>query len=405
MNSFTWFPYLTIIIETNEMKKLKIYFFAAIALGVLSCSGDDMNEETGTDADFENIELRNFISTIESWTNYPQTSVEWSHEIDDQGYLVESTMYEKYPRRVIWKIEYFQYNENQLPIEYQKTYYSFGEINNFLTWDVWYSEDGLLQGLTAYNDGSYSHEYSFSQLDDRHRVITSLYYGSSGEFIHRDIREYDLKGNHRSLTRFNTESGNDDSSLIGEWNYLYTSFGDRESYTYTSGETGYTVDNSYSYRDDFTLQSIESFTQNQSDETVAVNFWEYDQEERLNYQRTINGDSRWEYVEFFPNGDLKIAEYYLRDELIWIQTIAEDGSSEWKVFNPDDGTYKIEYQNAEGTVYKVEYYDADGNLLNTESYSATRENLNFQKLKHYPENPRRTANLRNTFFSDSERLE
>lgn len=350
-----------------KMKNLKIYLFTVVAIGILSCSGDDLNNDSGADSE-NDLVSSNFIPTIESWNTLPLNSAEWIHETNSDGELVKSSMYEKYPRRLLWELEYLDYNEDHLPTEYEKIYYSYGEAIDFVTWDVTYNENGTIEGITAYRDGSFSHEYFFTQLDDKNRVKSYQYFGDTGEFMERVVYEYDEKGNHKSATLYNTESGSDNSEFIEKWDYSFTHLGDRESTYYIHRESGSTTEFTYSYRENYTLESRLRIS-NSEGYPDSISYTEFDEEEKISSESVTYGDQQWEYVAFFPSGYVEIIEFYFQDVLMWVQTFQEDRSSEVKVFNPDDGTYRIEFLDPEGTVYKVEYYDADDNLINTEHYS------------------------------------
>ena len=353
------------------MKKLKIYLCALAAIGIASCSGDDLDENSGTASENEDLISTNFISTIESWTNLPHTSVEWTHETNSDGELIKSSMYEKYPSRVLWELEYLAYNEDGLPTEYKKVYYNFGEPVNTLTWEVSYNESGTIDGITAYKDGSLSHGFSFSQLDDEKRVKSVLNLDDTEEFLNRDVFAYNENGNRKNITRYSTESGSDESDIVEKWDFSYTQFGDRKSTIYSNREKAYTSKYTYSYREDHTLKSRISITVSEENpDKENSSRMEFDEEEKIIYYRSISGKNRWEY--FYSSGNLEVVEHYYQDNLLWAKTLFEDGSSEMKIVNTDDGSYKIEYRNPDDTVYKVEYYDADDNLLNTETYKTVQ---------------------------------
>lgn len=371
------------------MKNVKFYLFIVIAIGMSSCSEGDLNGKSGTDPAIEELVSSNFIPTIESWNSLPHSAVEWDHEFNNEGKLVKSIMFEKYPRRILWELTYLNHNENQLPLEYKKTYFSFGEQVNMFTWDIRYTEDGTIEALTAFKDGSYSHEYSFPVLDEKNRVKSSLYFDTTGEFIYRTAYEYGQDGNHKRVTRLGSEFGSGD--MLEKWDYNYNNFGDREYTQYINMETGSTTEFTHFYREDFTLKSTESISNSEGSPEI-IYITDFDEEERTIYQIVTYGEQKWEYFSYFPNGDVEILEYYFGDELIWVQTYHEDRTSVRKIFNYENGTYMVEYRDSEGTVFKVEFYDSNDNLLNTEYYSrSTRfnkqlklsqinDNLHFENL-------------------------
>ena len=370
------------------MKKLKIFLCALAIIGILGCSGDGLNENPNTGSENEDLVSTNFISTIESWTNFPHNSMEWTYETNSDGDLIKSSVYENYPSRLLWELEYLEYNEDGLPTEYDKVYYSFGEPVDSLTWQVSYNENSTIAGITAL-----THSFSFSQLDDKKRVKSVLNLDDTEEFLNRDVFEYDENGNRGSITRYSTESGNDESDIVGKWDYTYTHFGDYSIIISNSGKSDAHTETTYSYREDYTRESTVSITKSDG-KPDTVRRAEFDEEEKIIYERITYGDERWEY--FYSNGNLKVYEYYFQDALRTAQTIFEDGSSEWKIINPDDGSYKIEYHSPDGTVYKVEYYDADDNLLTTETYK--RVQMPQKRIENNilltDDNPPRGGNLR-----------
>lgn len=343
------------------MKKIQIYLFFTITIGILGCSENALdNSDTYSEI---GVVVSNFIPTIESWNSLPHTSVEWKHEFSSNGLLTKSTMLEKYPNRVLWELRYFNHNDDQLPLEYEKTYFSFGEQVNMINWDVRYTLEGTIEALTAFKNGSYSHEYIFTALDEKKRVKSALYFDSTGEFVDRTIYEYDEDGNHKRATLFSSEFGSED--ILGKWEWYYNHFGDRYFTLHFNMETGATTEFTYTYRPDFTLNNKESVTVSEGSPDLHY-LTEFDKEERPTYQRVTYGEQRWEYVSYFPNGDVETLEYYFRDVKVWVQTYQEDRTSIRKIFDYENGTYRIEYRDSEGTVFKIEFYDSNDNLLNTE---------------------------------------
>lgn len=125
-----------------------------------------------------------FIPTLESWKPYPSTSVYWIHQADENGNLLNSTMFEKYPERILYKIEYPELMENGLPSKYVRTYYNYGEVGNIVNVEVTYNEDNTVAEYYITNaDGSFNQQIRFNTLDDKKRVVEASFYSETDEFI------------------------------------------------------------------------------------------------------------------------------------------------------------------------------------------------------------------------------
>ncbi|MCB7482068.1 hypothetical protein [Christiangramia sediminis] len=310
--------------------------------------------------------FKKFIPTLESWKPYPPTSVYWIHETNAEGELINSTLYEKYPERILYKIDYTELLESNLPASYVQTYYNYGEPGNKVSVQVNYNEDHTVAGFYRNNaDGSFNQNLKFV-LEDNNRVSEGLFYSENDEFWYRQVYEKFANGNTKVNTRYTSESGYDDSAVQRRNEYTYTEFGDIASETIDSKTDNFeTYTWYYAYTNEKTLESKKS-------ESVALNgrnqTWDifYDSSERIERQVISAGDFVSDYVEFYPNGDPKRAETYYQGFLYEIVEWAEDGTSVWKTINEEDGSYKIEYKDENENILKTEYYDSDGNLISTE---------------------------------------
>jgi hypothetical protein len=318
-------------------------------------------ETTGTTYEPGVDVFKTFIPTLESWKIYPSTSVYWIHETNAEGTLVSSIMYEKYPNRILYKIEYVEFMENGLPLKYSQTYYNYGDAGNSVNVTVNYNEDNTVAGFYRTNaDGSFNQNLQI-ELDENLRIIEALFIKENDEFWYREVYHLQNNGNNNKRIIYSSPSGNDESTILQDINYTYTSFGDFESVTIQTADKNYNW--TYTYTELNTLKTREREWMN-SNNVVRTDKYFYDEEERKERLLIEEGDYITDYT-FYSNGKFKRAETYYLDFLYEIIEWAEDGTSVWKTIE-EDGSYKLEYKDENEVTLKIEYYDANGNLLSTE---------------------------------------
>ncbi|HSP11965.1 MAG TPA: hypothetical protein VLO29_05505 [Salegentibacter sp.] len=312
-----------------------------------------------------------FIPTIESWTSYPRTSLQWIHETDANGKLVKSYMYEKYPNRVLSEYTYLTFNEFDQPTSYeQEFFYKNGQGSQVSNREVVYSEDHRIEGLQYYNtDGTKGNRIDFVSYNEYNRVTESLHYDKDDNFLVREVYVSSEAGNNLTKIRYSSMSGNDEANILESNSYTYTSFGDLKTRT-VNHQTYGLQEYKYSYREDNTLEestrtSVDLHGRDRTDHHY------YDEKELTSRLVITVGDYVSDYVEFYDNGDPKKAETYYKGFLYEIVEWSEDGSSVWTTIDEEDGTYKIEYKDADGTITNTEYFTAEGNMISESTLAGT----------------------------------
>ena len=318
-----------------------------------------------------------FIPTIQSWTSYPQTSIYWIHETDSNGKLLKSSMYEKYPNRLLSEYTYLTYNELGQPTSYNQEFFDkSGNGSQVSNREVNYSEDNRIQALQYYTaDGTKGNRVEFISYDEFNRVTTSLHYDKDENFLRREVYEFNEEGNNLTKTSYTSLSGNDEANILESNSYTYTSFGDFKTRTLNHQTYGL-QEYQYSYREDNTLEeriktSVDLHGRPRTDHHY------YDEQELISRLVITVGDYVSDYVEFYDNGDPKKAETYYQGFLYEIVEWNEDGSSVWTTIDEEDGSYKMEYKDADGTITKTEYYTAEGNIISESTLAGTTWDFHF----------------------------
>ena len=196
-----------------------------------------------------------FIPTLESWKSVPSTSVYWIHETNSEGQLVSSTMYEKFPERVLYEINYLEFTDN-LPTKYEQTsyyYYSTGEQTEEAIVEVGYNEDKTVKSFAkTRNDGTFLTNLVISELDTNNRMTEALYYNENNEFSFREVYELSEDGNVVTRTVYDAITG---GNVQGVTEFTFTEFGDIDVEVITDRRGTFT--RTYSYREDNTLERID----------------------------------------------------------------------------------------------------------------------------------------------------
>jgi hypothetical protein len=199
--------------------------------------------------------FNNFIPFIEHNYGVNLSSFYWIHKIDDEGKLMQSTQYEKYPHRAVFVIRYLDYNDKSLPTSLER--FPFDTMGNEETVgmdaEIFYSETGIIeQSIIKHHESPNWNNIRYIQFDDEGRVIELEY--SVGtydmESTTRVINAFDEKGNRIETNNFNIEDGQISSKVI----YTYTEWGDKASeILYNSSGNEVARYENY-YREDRTLE-------------------------------------------------------------------------------------------------------------------------------------------------------
>ncbi|MGY5846629.1 hypothetical protein ACW6QP_04355 [Salegentibacter sp. HM20] len=349
------------------MKIFKLFFIVFLLLGIQGCSEENLDEDESAQIS-EDPNINNFIATLESWNIRPLNSVKWQHETDEDGLLSKSYMYEKFPERILWEIDYLEFSADNLPTSYDKTYYSYGEFTNKYRWEVSYNDNLSLAKLTAYIDGEYSYENIFNELDSDFRVKSISQITEDATLS--EVYAYDEEGNVEIINGY-IDTDPNSSDPYYRFENSYNSFQDYNSYKYKEFENDFSIERFFSYRDNNTLELTYSEGEHQGEQYHR--HIDFDEDERMTYEEIIYGTTRWE-ATFYSDGGFKTNSYFVNDILQWQYTYFEDGSFSFRE-NEANGEYTIIYYDTEGRVYLVEHYDSDGNLVSSEEYSIQKKSI------------------------------
>lgn len=309
-----------------------------------------------------------FLPAIESWVNAdePKTASNWVHQTDEDGLVIKSVRYENHPYRISAEYEYSSYNENGLPSTANITFYDYGDPGATIQRDIMFSAEGEVEGFQNYNsENQPAIKVVITQKNDKGWIEDATLYAADDSFLHRE--EYILDENHNNLikTHFNSESENEEA-IEFRHTFSYNDAGEINTLSieyFNSNYPDFTWE--YTYDDNNILTEKYRETTDLHGRARTDKYL-YDEDERVERLLIEVGDYISDYVAFYPNGDPKRAETTYQGFLYEIVTWDEEGYSEWKIINEDDGTYRIEYKDPSENLLKTEFFDADGNLLRTE---------------------------------------
>ncbi|GAA4325576.1 hypothetical protein GCM10023115_40270 [Pontixanthobacter gangjinensis] len=307
-------------------------------------------------------------------------ALNWIHEFNDEGVLIGSTAYEKYPDRVLFKYKFYNYDNSLLKVDLEIIRYNYNSYSDpsrqFFT--INYNEEFIIQEVIP-QELTWNTTV-FKELNDSKWIIRAEAYNRDGDFKYEDKFDYDQDGNLLNLTRI-TPNGDQ----IFSADYTYTAFGDLETYKYTNAD-GFR-NRIYNYRENKTLEKFESTFSGGTDqmefnEDEGYQNWTswYDDGETIIY---TYGEEK---VEMDYYNDVLYYVYYYRFEegfgysgypykWEWFEdgilreryTLDENYNQKSYEYFYDNGNleYKDVYDEEGNWIYR-EYYDEDGNLTNTE---------------------------------------
>lgn len=305
-----------------------------------------------------------FIPTIESWIERPFTSVYWIHETDEEGKLISSTLFEKFPNRILLKYVYLEHNSANMPLKYEIEAHKEDAIKTTETVEVLYTEEQLVSALLSKNAEGSLTKTVFSGLNDDLQVTEAVFFDEFGNFSQRIAFTYLESGNREQSSRFNSETGNYAADLKSISHFSYTDFGDFDTIEIRNYPEDHRNIKTYFYREDNSLELTITTYPDLLSHTRIEEMYFNEAEERTRWKVTTG-----EYlVDFFFNVDeagTKIIYSYFQGRLYEVITQQKDGSEIWKTIEVD-GSYKLEYKDPQGNIVRTEFYDSEGNLLRTE---------------------------------------
>ena len=282
------------------------------------------------------LESGPFFNIIEQWETFSR-NVMWIHEFDDDGRIIESNCYEKYPVRPILKYNYSDYNENGFPESFTADHTrrdgSEGFIFYFYIDYGNYSEISNLQYKLNFNS-PFTEGWTIDEISDRNQVSKYTVMAPDPSSF---ILEYDNNG--RVISRSQVKNGNTD--VLEEWSYK------------DSGEI-----NIHSRKFGSNLESY-STREHEYDSNYLL--------DRLIRIHAVVGNSVEKHIHEYNDQEWEIRmEEYVDDFLnIIVETHYEEELRITTFYN-EDSSFRIEYEDFTAGHYKTEYYDSDGNLISTE---------------------------------------
>ena len=200
-----------------------------------------------------------FIPYMEDRYGQPLNSYYWVHETDDEGQLVRSFNYEKYPHRLAYEIVYTDYNEVGQPVRLEEILYdrATNEKVSTMTTEISYAEDGIPESsISTSSDyggqGDYFMQRWYTKFDDEMRVVEFTFTRTPNtEPITRIVKVYDEEGNKTEQLAYDLGTGAKTNWLV----YTYTEWGDKASEAKLNNTTGEEIARfDYFYREDRTLE-------------------------------------------------------------------------------------------------------------------------------------------------------
>ena len=349
---------------------MKVYIFlCSILLAVLSsCSNDDSvttTEPINSQEIKALIEL-NFIPTIENYfskdrgsNTYRSSTLSgnWQHEFDEEGRLIKSELFEKYPERILVMLVFSDYDMVANKVNLLVTRFNYFSLTVFAPEILVlnFHENLTLKSITHQFEDGMDESIVLQEMDEKKR-ITLLSWSIMDEIIGYEYDEiigyqYNEAGN---ISKYSVYDAN--MTLKSSVDYTYTESGDLNSYHFENVGGSFS-DAEYFYRSDNTLERMEeSFNLNSEEIGNAVSIYTEDEAYKTKTTNYENGTR--EVITY--DGELYIEEHF-NSNLILIKVY------KYK-FIEIKGRYWIrefEQYDEFGNLEYTEYYDEDGNLTDT----------------------------------------
>ena len=355
---------------------------------MLSCSDDDsatISEEERFNQTKALIEL-NLLPTIENYfardngtTTYRSASLAgtWKHEYDREGRLRRSLMYEIFPSRLLKKIAFSEYANNNLQMKIEVSTYTYYSIFPKLEkkhWNLVLNEDFTPNSI-IWKEGNIIE--NFEELNSNKWVTKLGKRIYDGTLIWTTNYEYDEKGN---VVKYNTTYP-DDEIIDANVDYTYTDWGDLLSYHFENSHGDFSKAD-YFYRSDNTLERLEESFDYRI-KPAGENIYLYDENEALLKQTSNYDDGSRIIIDYNHDAGYIISTSYSENENIseifnYLALPEEQryflssfekylngilGSIEF--YNSDYVKEKKEFYNETGILIYTEYYDEEGNITDT----------------------------------------
>lgn len=207
------------------------------------------------DQDYQaNPFLNNFISYLENQYGYMLNSYYWIHKTDDEGKLVKSYHYEKYPNRLAFEITYNEYDEDGYPVAFTEILYGRenGEEVRQSAVNVSYAENASVSN-SVYEVITYDSwiEKWYKEFDEENRVLKYVFSREPETEPSTQVEySYDEMGNKLEEKSIRIETGEVNRTVV----YTYTDWGDIASETLLNSSGNEIARLENYYREDRTLE-------------------------------------------------------------------------------------------------------------------------------------------------------
>lgn len=328
---------------------------------ISSCSDDAVSVSIPEPINFEEtkalIEL-NFIPTIENYfskdngTNTYRSSTlsgNWHHDFDDEGKLIKSQLFDKYPERILVELVYSAYDmdANKVSLEVKRFNYFSLTVPSLESLVLNFNKNFILKSITRKFENGPDETIVVQRMNENN-LITLLNYGFMNTITGY---EYDEAGN---ITKYSVYDAN--LLLKSSVDYTYTDFGNINSYHFENVGGSYS-DAAYFYRNDNTLEKMEEFFDLSEEEVGnAVSIYtEYEayRMKTINYQ-----DGRKEVLSY--NGELYTEEYFNSNQVL--SKVSKYKFSETRGYYL---LYEFEQYDDSGNLDYTIYYDEQGDITDT----------------------------------------
>ncbi|APU69332.1 hypothetical protein [Christiangramia flava] len=305
--------------------------------------------------EFEPADLfvNNFVPIFSDAFGHNTRIFQWIHEFDNDGKLIKSTKYEKYPTRILGEYTFSDYTDSSVKMHALRyEYYRAGQLEeDFL---ISFTEDYT---ITMYQNLRPNYSYPVTailELDSEKFLKKTARQNTEGDVYYRREYFYDEED---YLVKFVNSDFQEATNVnfTTETSFTYTDFGDLKTEMATSMNG--TMNFEYNYRDDHSLESLNSKSQIDNSETQTT--IEYDEQETILKDTTLstysNGQSN-KTIEVYENGILSYYEWHMNGVLY---------QKSWYEIDGQGSSYlvKTELYNEDGSIRQTSCYDSGGNSI------------------------------------------
>ena len=300
-------------------------------------------QSLGIDFEPEPSFTLNFLPTFMNYYSRECKAIYWVHEFDDEGRLLKSSKYEKYPFRIKQEFMFSDYDSNNLRItlEIKEYNYAYANRNSNSSKVIGYNQEFFIENI-----------YFNGPIDNYTNRIEILEQNEEGWVL----KEYKFSSGQIGTTPFEDEDyftyEYNDSGLVTQRNIL------DENETIIS-----TLQNTYTeFLDIKTSNTLEREEWLFNDPNRYHIIFEYNENEALLKDTTKFGDElQHTTIDTYDAGVQTLFEWYMDGIIYQISYFTPDGNG---------GSYhhKIENYGSDGVLDSISFYDSNGIKTDTVCY-------------------------------------